>query len=184
MLRAAIFRISLGYNLAMKVLARRTWWSRIDDHILLGALPLANRGHHLLLQREGVGAVVTMNEPFELRPTHLGTPVTPDDWAGLGIDQHIAATTDFTAPSMESLVACVAFVSRHIDLGHTVYVHCKAGRGRSTVVVAAYLMRTHQWSIDQALDFIKQKRPHIAKSKAILRQYEAYLEANDARRQE
>ncbi|KDO15934.1 hypothetical protein SPRG_18529 [Saprolegnia parasitica CBS 223.65] len=172
-----MFHVSLGYNLAMKVLANRSWWSRIDDHILLGALPLVDRGHHLLLQREGVAAVVTMNEPFEMRPTRLGRPVTPDDWRELGIAQHVAATRDFAPPTLDSLISCVAFVAGHVARGETVYVHCKAGRGRSTIVVAAYFMQAHDWSIDQALDFIKQKRPHIAKSRTILRQFQAHLAA-------
>ena len=37
-------------------------------------------------------------------------------------------------------------------------VHCRAGRSRSVVVVAGYLMRERHWSWDKALAFIGARR--------------------------
>ena len=36
----------------------------------------------------------------------------------------------------------------------TVYVHCYAGRSRSVMLVAAYLMKRYRWDVDSALDVI------------------------------
>ena len=37
-------------------------------------------------------------------------------------------------------------------------VHCRAGRSRSVVVVAGYLMRQRHWSCDEAIAFIGRRR--------------------------
>jgi protein-tyrosine phosphatase len=37
-------------------------------------------------------------------------------------------------------------------------VHCRAGRSRSAVVVAGYLMRERRWSCDQAIAFVAGRR--------------------------
>ena len=43
----------------------------------------------------------------------------------------------------------------------TVYVHCKAGRTRSATLVGCYLMLRNGWSPEQAVDHMRNCRPHI-----------------------
>jgi atypical dual specificity phosphatase len=43
----------------------------------------------------------------------------------------------------------------------TVYVHCKAGRTRSATLVGCYLMMKNGWSPEQAVDHMRNCRPHI-----------------------
>jgi hypothetical protein len=40
MLARISFLPTLGYNIVMEKLSSRNWWDRIDDNIILGALPL------------------------------------------------------------------------------------------------------------------------------------------------
>ena len=42
-----------------------------------------------------------------------------------------------------------------------VYVHCKAGRGRSASLVVAYLMLEHDWSLAKAFSVVRKSRPCI-----------------------
>jgi hypothetical protein len=72
------------------------------------------------------------------------------------------------APSLDWLRQQVAFIDAQRRAGHTVLVHCDAGISRSPMVVAAYLMRLHHWTRDQALDFLRQKRPIIGPNDAFL----------------
>ena len=53
--------------------------------------------------------------------------------------------------------------------GLPVFVHCQHGVSRSTMVVAAYLMARDGSSRDQALAFIRTKRPSIRPNPAFMR---------------
>lgn len=99
--------MSLLYNLLLHHEQRRPWWSKMEPRLILGALPLREKNHLTqvrghwcnrwidlapgadfnvddaftataqLVDREGVQAIVTMNQPHELLPNLLGTPVSP-----------------------------------------------------------------------------------------------------------
>jgi len=56
---------------------------------------------------------------------------------------------------LKRAVAAVALLStKHPKL----LVQCHAGRSRSVIVVAAYLMKSRGWTVDQALRFVGSKR--------------------------
>jgi atypical dual specificity phosphatase len=87
-------------------------------------------------------------------------------------------TGDFSPPTLETIHACVAFLHAHVQQNHTTYVHCKAGRGRSTVIVLAYLMQHRGLSLDEAHAFVLARRRHISlhpKQRAVLTAFAASL---------
>lgn len=63
------------------------------------------------------------------------------------------------APALDWLRQQVHFVEEQRAAGRTVYVHCAAGVSRSGMVVVAYEMKKHGWSRDEALAFVRSKRP-------------------------
>lgn len=63
------------------------------------------------------------------------------------------------APSLDWLRETVAFVEAQRAAGRTVYVHCAAGVSRSGMVVMAYEMKKNGWSRDEALAFVRTRRP-------------------------
>lgn len=65
------------------------------------------------------------------------------------------------APSIEWLSQLVGFVQEKRQAGLTTYVHCHLGVSRAGLVVAAYLMQEHHWTRDQALAYIRSKRPQV-----------------------
>lgn len=152
------FYPSLLYNVILeRIVPGRHWYDRINDHVILGALPF--RSITPQLQKEGVTGVLTMNEEFETRKfVH-----SKEEWLSQGIDQLRIALPDFiSAPSVEQMEQGITFIEKHKQSGGCVYVHCKAGRTRSASIVAAYLMKTNKWSPQEAVKFIKSKRPHVA----------------------
>jgi hypothetical protein len=62
-------------------------------------------------------------------------------------------------PDMDMLEKMVDFVDARMREGDTVFVHCRNGVSRSGLVVTAYLMRKHSWPRDQALAFLRTRRP-------------------------
>jgi hypothetical protein len=61
------------------------------------------------------------------------------------------------------------FIAAQRATGRTTYVHCLAGMNRSGMVVTAYLMRAHGWGRDEALTFLRSKRPEIQPNPELMR---------------
>lgn len=62
----------------------------------------------------------------------------------MGVEQLKIPTIDFTGtPTQENIHKAVKFIIGHRNLNNSVYVHCKAGRTRSAVVVACYLIHVN-----------------------------------------
>jgi dual specificity phosphatase 12 len=53
----------------------------------------------------------------------------------------------------------VAKLAKELNAGHKTLVHCAAGMQRSAAVMAMYLIATRQMTTDQAIAYIKEKRP-------------------------
>mmetsp|Transcript_64425 Transcript_64425/g.119820 ORF Transcript_64425/g.119820 Transcript_64425/m.119820 type:complete len:374 (+) Transcript_64425:131-1252(+) len=135
---------------------RKRWsWDHIEQHLILGALPRWPC-HLEELKRNGVGAVLSLNEQWEMAmsPTCIQ--------ADCGMDHRQLPTPDFFPPRQKDLVEAVAFISKHINAGTGVYVHCNAGKGRSACCVICYLIYAHGWTAHQAYDYVKERR-RIAK---------------------
>eukprot|EP00584_Thalassiosira_punctigera_P021834 CAMPEP_0172574882 /NCGR_PEP_ID=MMETSP1067-20121228/136925_1 /TAXON_ID=265564 ORGANISM="Thalassiosira punctigera, Strain Tpunct2005C2" /NCGR_SAMPLE_ID=MMETSP1067 /ASSEMBLY_ACC=CAM_ASM_000444 /LENGTH=213 /DNA_ID=CAMNT_0013367517 /DNA_START=495 /DNA_END=1136 /DNA_ORIENTATION=+ len=58
----------------------------------------------------------------------------------LGIEHLRLPTVDHFEPSVDDLKKAVSFISRHESRGGRVYVHCRAGHGRSAAAVYAWLL--------------------------------------------
>lgn len=56
-------------------------------------------------------------------------------------------------------VECIEFISRALDSGGRVLVHCAAGISRSVAVVVGFLMHRRCISRDEALQIVQANRP-------------------------
>lgn len=165
MFARATFLPSLFYNMMMEKVSSRRWYDRIDDTVILGALPFRNMTKQLVSD-ENIAAVVSMNEDYELKLFSN----TSEDWATYNVQFLQLSTTDiFETPCQDKLQKGVNFINKfsvnndkssNTNTG-TVYVHCKAGRTRSATLVGCYLMKKHGWTPSEAVDFMRSKREHI-----------------------
>jgi hypothetical protein len=64
-------------------------------------------------------------------------------------------------PSLDWLKEQIRFIEEQQDANRITYIHCDAGVSRSATVTTAWLMYKNHWTRDQALAFLKQKRPSI-----------------------
>jgi atypical dual specificity phosphatase len=59
------FYPTLFYNVVMEKISSRRWFDRIDENVILGALPFPSLTRQLV-EEENVKAVISMNEDYEL----------------------------------------------------------------------------------------------------------------------
>eukprot|EP00262_Sarcandra_glabra_P015396 TRINITY_DN4741_c0_g2_i2.p1 TRINITY_DN4741_c0_g2~~TRINITY_DN4741_c0_g2_i2.p1 ORF type:complete len:214 (+),score=27.18 TRINITY_DN4741_c0_g2_i2:624-1265(+) len=149
-----LFYPTLLYNVVRnKIQSEFRWWDEVDENILLGAVPFPSDVPRL--KQLGVHGVITLNESYEtLVPTSL--------YQAYGIDHLVIPTRDYLfAPSFEDICQAVDFIHKNASCGKTTYVHCKAGRGRSTTIVLCYLVQHKQMTPDAAYEYVRVSRPRV-----------------------
>ncbi|GJU79911.1 putative dual specificity protein phosphatase DSP8 [Tanacetum coccineum] len=149
-----LFYPTLLYNVCRnKIQSEFRWWDQVDQFVLLGAVPFPKDVPRL--KELDVGGVITLNEPYEtLVPTSL--------YRAYGIDNLVIPTRDYLfAPSFVDIDRAVNFIHRNATRGKTTYVHCKAGRGRSTTIVLCYLVEYKNMTPVSALEYVRSRRPRV-----------------------
>lgn len=153
------YETSLEYT---KMTTKTDWWSKIEPYnIYLGALPLKNKNHEEMICALEVRAVLSVVEDFELEPGWINTPVQVGDWIEKGIDVKRIPAVDFSPLQPEQITEGLSYIRTAIDKGSPIYVHCKAGRGRSAALVIAYLMEKTKKSFDEVHAQVKACRKQI-----------------------
>ncbi|KAJ4951461.1 hypothetical protein NE237_028293 [Protea cynaroides] len=150
----ALFYPTLFYNVVRnKIQSEFRWWDGVDEFLLLGAVPFPTDVPRL--KQLGVCGVITLNEPYEtLVPTSL--------YHAHGIEHLVIPTRDYLfAPSFGDICQAVDFIHNNASCGKTTYVHCKAGRGRSTTIVLCYLVQHKQMTPDAAFNYVRSIRPRV-----------------------
>jgi protein-tyrosine phosphatase len=62
----------------------------------------------------------------------------------------------------------VQFIDEQQQAGRITYVHCRNGVSRSGFVVIAYEMHKNHWTRNQALEFVRKKRPDVRPNPAFM----------------
>lgn len=136
----------------------QTWWNSIEDLLILGALPLDNWHHPETLQKLGVQAVVSILEPYEAETaTFFSTPTR--DWKAFNMHHILHACWDMEPPTLEMIHHALDDIQKFIGRGEKVYLHCKAGRGRSALIAVCYLIQARKMTAAGALAHVKKRRP-------------------------
>ncbi|XP_009801172.1 phosphatidylglycerophosphate phosphatase PTPMT2-like [Nicotiana sylvestris] len=150
----ALFYPTLLYNVVRnKIETEFRWWDRVDEFILLGAVPFPADVPRL--KALGVAGVVTLNEPYE-------TLVSTSLYLDHGIDHLVIPTRDYLfAPSDRDIDRAIEFIHGNASCGKTTYVHCKAGRGRSTTIVLCYLVKHKHMTPEAAFEYVRSIRPRV-----------------------
>lgn len=161
--KVVVYHCSLFFNVAMNTILPRfwKWWSVIDDQILLGAIPLRNKGDLASLKKIGVTHVLSKVEDFEYQNGIFTRPLQKKDWTESNVYLRRSPTVDGCHINVDQLYLDIAWMKCRIDEGKKVYVHCKAGRGRSAATVIMYYMVYHKMTFQQAFNFVKSKRCQV-----------------------
>ncbi|KPI89277.1 hypothetical protein ABL78_1610 [Leptomonas seymouri] len=159
-------------------------WNWVADRLVLGAIPVMTQvgssGNHLLQlkeqldeRHETLGLVVACLEEEELDGYGMNVIqfAKEADWREL-INPNIGflhlpmADTTASAP-LPAVAMAVMKIEECIKQRHqTVYVHCKAGKGRSWMVAMCYLTTCGGMAFVEAAEAIQDKRVQVNPSAA------------------
>lgn len=117
---------------------------------------------------QGITAVVTVREG----------PL-PSEWVNNGdVDYLHLQVDDFAAPELEDIDRAIDFIDIQAEKGRPVMVHCAAGKGRTGVILAAYLIRKEGLSARESIEKIRAMRPGSIQSEEqewAIEMYEKFL---------
>jgi len=154
-------------------------WNKIGElPLYLGMIPLHNDIDKLINEVK-ITSVITILEPFELNSSLAGSPITHQEWKSNGVETCIISSPDFKPLPLDIIKTGVFKLEEQLDNGHTVYIHCKAGVGRSAGLVIALFMKKYNLSTIEAIDKIKEYRKILInnKQKNALVVYENFLKS-------
>lgn len=100
--------LSLSLSLACR-------WTKIDDFVILGALPTQPILRTLALEQQ---VKVTINMCIEFKGDR-------DYYSGLGVVEHQFKTEDFLTPTLVNIRAAIKVIEEAIRNKQCVYIHCK-----------------------------------------------------------
>lgn len=127
-------------------------YNEITDGIYVGTNQCCAAGLSEVLKKEEVSADISLED------VRIDQP--------FGVAMYVwLPTRDKTPPSHDQLSLGVGALEEMVRQKRKVYVHCKNGHGRAPTLVAAYVI-THGKTPEEAVAFIKEKRPsiHLEKS--------------------
>lgn len=158
-----IHEASVALTLAKKHLNSHNWWDEIDDGIYLGGIPLENYGHREAIEKVigDDGAILSMVENFEFETIGFASePVKGKQWSK-GIQWKIIETPDNEAVSAHKIKEAITQLETWRSEGKKVYLHCKAGKGRSATIAICNLIEKKRLGIQDAIDTLRRKRPQM-----------------------
>jgi hypothetical protein len=122
-------------------------YSRIEDGLYLGG-----RVEHPPRGTRAVLNLCEMADPYQAE-VHRWEPIRDAE----------------PAPDIDWLKRQVEFIDTQRRAGVPVYVHCLNGVSRSAMVVTAYEMAKNHWTRDEALAFVRTRRPEVRPHPAFMK---------------
>ncbi|EGC38544.1 hypothetical protein DICPUDRAFT_86492 [Dictyostelium purpureum] len=142
--------------------------SQIDDNVYLGAMPMSYN-IEMLVSKYQINSVVNLCDEYN-------GPI--QQYTRYGITQLYIPVVDHYEPTVQEIKSSIDFIQRQVESGNRVFIHCKAGRGRSGAIAICWLAHSKRISIEQAQKMLLEKRSKVRrglyKQKNVLQFYNQY----------
>lgn len=63
---------------------------------------------------------------------------------------------------MQHLSGAFEFIEEAKERGHSVLVHCHAGKSRSVTIILAYLMKYYSHTLESAVEYVERRKSDIS----------------------
>ena len=134
--------------------------NQILPKVFVGSYPESAGNIDELKQNPGITAVLNLQTDEDHEYLNLDWDIIQAHYHRSGLEVHRVPVRDFDSQDLrKNLPACVRTLNELLEAGHTVYVHCTMGVGRSPSVVVAYLHWVQQWDLAEAVDHVGGRRP-------------------------
>ncbi|EER03305.1 hypothetical protein Pmar_PMAR000542 [Perkinsus marinus ATCC 50983] len=164
MVSELLFWPTFAWNYFLYVRSADDWYSDIADlptggKLLLGPAPVFASMREALVEKAGVTVFVsTLNREF----------------GNSSVESRSFPMIDFVSPELHTVEAAVDYIDEQLEAGKCVYVHCKAGKGRSGTIVICWLMQHFRMSPEDAQEYLMKARPQVLKvlyKREVVREY-------------
>ncbi|XP_043924682.1 laforin [Protopterus annectens] len=147
-------------------------YTRILPRIWLGSCPRQLEHVTIKLKHElGITAVMNFQTEWDISQNSWGCNRKPEQmkpetmmelYRDVGLVYVWIPTPDMSTEGRTRMLPQAVYILHGLlENGHTVYVHCNAGVGRSTAVICGFLMYVIGWSLRKTQYFLASKRPAV-----------------------
>uniref|UniRef100_A0A7I4YMR7 protein-tyrosine-phosphatase n=1 Tax=Haemonchus contortus TaxID=6289 RepID=A0A7I4YMR7_HAECO len=137
---------------------------RILDHVYISGARDVLAGHPLL--KHDITHVLT-----------ISAVAVPVDRRLPKIDYHFIFAMDLSNQDLlggGQMAEGIAYITKAVQSGGNVLVHCEVGVSRSATIVAAYVMQKLKYSAEKAVEFIKIARPLVCPNQGFFTQLQIF----------
>eukprot|EP01132_Coremiostelium_polycephalum_P000991 gene991-1257_t len=125
----------------------------IDEYVYLGSMPMF--WNVKVLVKNDIQAVVNLCDEYD-------GPLS--EYSKHSIDQLHLPVVDHYEPSVQEIRQAIQFIEDKVSKRHRVFVHCKAGRGRSAAIIICWIAYSQKISLERAQRLLVEKRSLVRKS--------------------
>ncbi|XP_030634032.1 protein phosphatase Slingshot homolog 3 [Chanos chanos] len=156
-------------NEMMVTMAQMDKPSKILDYLYLGSE--WNAANFEELQKNNVGYILNVTMEID--------NFFPESFTYMNIRVYDVEETDLLSHWNDTY----NFINTAKKSGQAVLVHCKMGVSRSASTVVAFVMKEKGWSLEHALNHVKERRPIIQPNEGFLKQLNTYCGILNASKQ-
>jgi protein-tyrosine phosphatase len=133
--------------------------SQILSRLFVGSCPATTEDINHLKADLGITAILNLQTDQDLDYWDLDWPRLESHCRESGIVVRRVPIRDFDAEDLRrNLPGCVEILDGLLQAGHTVYIHCNIGSGRSPSVAIAYLFLKQHRSLDESMEQVTKWR--------------------------
>src|SRR5262245_9337906 len=143
-------------------------FAQVSANLYAGSCPETLKDIRVL-KAMGITTVLNLQTATDERHLKIDWKVLEECYDSSGINVRRVPVRDFDADDLgKKLPACVQELCDLLSVGHTVYLHCTAGCGRSPTVAIAYLHWNRAMVLADARDYVRSRRECSPTIEAIL----------------